>query len=51
VNLHALCRRHHRLKHELTGTRVARAPDVTLSWTLPTGHHYRDEPPDPLDAL
>jgi hypothetical protein len=48
-NLHALCRRHHRLKHELRGTRVARAPDGTLSWTLPTGHCYTDGV-DPLDA-
>lgn len=45
-NLHALCRRHHRLKHQHPGTGIARAPDGTLTWTLPTGHHYRDEPLD-----
>jgi hypothetical protein len=44
TNLHALCRRHHRLKHELVGTGVARAPDGSLVWTLPTGHDYRDHP-------
>jgi hypothetical protein len=44
TNLHALCRRHHRLKHELVGTRVARAPDGSLVWTLPSGHHYQDLP-------
>jgi hypothetical protein len=43
-NLNALCRRHHRLKHELKGTRVSRAPDGTLSWTLPTGRFYSDAP-------
>ena len=36
-NLHALCRRHHRMKH-LTGVRVARQPTGDTVWTMPTGH-------------
>jgi hypothetical protein len=38
-NLHPLCRRHHRLKHE-TPTSVTRRPDGTTVWTYPTGHAY-----------
>ncbi len=35
-NLHALCRRHHRLKHEGTWT-VRTRPDGGLQWTSPQG--------------
>jgi hypothetical protein len=38
-NLHPLCRRHHRLKHQ-TPTSVTRRPDGTTVWTYPTGHAY-----------
>jgi hypothetical protein len=43
-NLHALCRRHHHLKHE-AGWKVRRRPDGTTEWTSPTGQTY-DKPPD-----
>jgi hypothetical protein len=38
ANLHALCRRHHHLKHE-AGWRVRRR-EGTTEWTSPTGRHY-----------
>jgi hypothetical protein len=45
-NLAALCRRHHRAKHE-TGWRVRRSPHTgTSHWTAPTGHSYKSRPPD-----
>lgn len=45
-NLHALCSRHHHLKHEATGWSVARSPDGGTNWRSPTGHVYV-EPLDP----
>ncbi len=48
-NLAAMCRRHHRAKHE-AGWTVHRDPDIGIShWTSATGHTYRSEPP-PLPA-
>ncbi len=48
-NLAALCRRHHRAKHE-AGWSVHRDPHTRIShWTSPTSHTYRSEPP-PLPA-
>jgi hypothetical protein len=47
-NLHPLCRRHHRMKHE-TPTRVERRPDGTTVWTYPTGHVYVVPPTRVLD--
>jgi hypothetical protein len=44
-NIHALCRRHHRLKHH-AGWKVHRRTDGTTVWTSPTGRTY-DKPPDP----
>ena len=45
-NLHALCPRHHHLKHE-SGWTVHRLPDGTTRWRSPSGHTY-DKPPDQL---
>ncbi len=47
ANLHALRGRHHHLKHETTW-QVRRSPGGSTHWTAPTGHHYRQPPPDPL---
>jgi hypothetical protein len=44
-NLAALCRHHHRLKHQ---TRWTVRPGPTagdLTWTSPTGHTYATSPP------
>ncbi len=47
-NLHALCRRHHRLKTHHPGWTLTRDPDTgTTRWRSPTGHHYT-RTPDPL---
>ena len=46
ANLHALCRRHHRLKHE-TGWQVTAQPGNRLEWTSPLGAVYTTDPPDP----
>lgn len=43
ANLHALCRRHHRLKHD--GWTVRRHPGGATTWTSPRGHRHR-KPPD-----
>jgi hypothetical protein len=44
-NLVALCRRHHRLKHEKDWTyRVD--PDGGVTWTAPSGNTYRQPPED-----
>jgi hypothetical protein len=43
-NLHPLCRRHHRAKHE-AGWTVVRGPDGSYRWTSPTGHGYLVRPP------
>ena len=49
-NLEALCKRHHRLKHE-TGWTLDREADNSYRWTSPTAHHYRSRPPDlPADT-
>ena len=44
ANLGALCRRHHRLKHELPGARIEQ-DDGTFTWTMPTGRRYVVRPP------
>ena len=43
-NLHVLCRRHHRVKHE-GGWRVQALPGNRLRWRSPTGAVYETEPP------
>lgn len=43
VNLAALCRHHHRLKHRTRWT-VRAGPDAELEWTAPTGHRYVTSP-------
>jgi hypothetical protein len=43
-NLAALCRHHHRLKHQ-TGWTVRAGPVADLIWTAPTGHTYTTTPP------
>jgi hypothetical protein len=43
-NLHALCRRHHRLKTAGRWTPV-RESDGATTWTSATGHVYRTSPP------
>ena len=48
ANLHALCRRHHRLKHE-TGWTVTTQPGNRLEWTSPLGAVYTTDPPTPGD--
>jgi hypothetical protein len=45
ANLHALCRRHHHVKHE-AGWQVERLADGTTAWTSPTGRRFL-KPPDP----
>lgn len=45
-NLAALCRNHHRLKHN-TGWRVERDADGP-TWTSPTGETHRAHPPPPF---
>jgi Domain of unknown function (DUF222) len=42
-NLVALCRHHHRLKHN-SRWRVEQHDDGTLSWIAPTGHRYTTAP-------
>ena len=44
-NLAALCRHHHRLKHQTLWT-VHAQPGGRLHWTSPTGHGYLTEPPE-----
>ena len=55
ANLAVLCRRHHRLKHA-AGWRVRLEQTGVMTWTTPTGRHYRTDPwqytdpdPPPLD--
>ncbi|MCW2541097.1 MAG: hypothetical protein JWN95_2822 [Frankiales bacterium] len=43
-NLHPLCRRHHRAKHQ-AGWTVKLDPDGTTHWTSPHGHHRTSRPP------
>ena len=45
-NLAALCRHHHRLKHQTQWT-VGVGPDGELCWTSPTGHRYATSPQAP----
>ena len=42
-NLAALCRHHHRLKHQTSWT-VRAGPGAELEWTSPTGHRYGTDP-------
>jgi Domain of unknown function (DUF222) len=50
ANLHPLCGRHHRVKHDAGWTPV-RDPDGTTRWTAPSGHTYARPPDDlPCDA-
>ena len=46
ANLAALCRHHHRLKHQTQWT-VRAGPDGGLTWTSPTGHSYDTSPAGP----
>jgi hypothetical protein len=48
ANLHALCRRHHRLKHETAWSATAQ-PGSSLEWTSPLGAVYTTDPPHPGD--
>ncbi len=43
-NLHALCCRHHHLKHE-AGWTVRRSEDGDTRWNSPSGHRYSTPPP------
>ncbi len=43
-NLAALCKRHHRVKHE-AGWRLDRTTNGSYRWTSPLGHHYETQPP------
>jgi hypothetical protein len=45
ANLHCLCRRHHRLKHE-SGWNVRELGANHLEWTSPAGRTYVTKPPD-----
>lgn len=47
ANLAALCRRHHRLKHE-SGWRVVQEPGGVMRWTSPAGHVLRTLPERPF---
>lgn len=44
-NLHPLCKRHHRAKHD-AGWRVRRLDDGSFRWIAPTGHVHTVPPPD-----
>jgi hypothetical protein len=44
INLEAVCRRHHRIKH-LPGWTAAQDSDGTLTFTTPHGRVYRTRPP------
>jgi hypothetical protein len=49
-NLSALCKRHHRLKHQ-TGWTLTRHNNGSHHWTSPTRHHYQSQPPhQPADT-
>ncbi len=43
-NLAALCRRHHRLKHEADWG-LKRDAEGSYHWAAPSGHHYQSQPP------
>ena len=44
ANLEALCKRHHRLKHE-AGWKLEREAEGIYHWTSPTKHAYQSRPP------
>jgi len=44
LNLHRLCRRHHRLKH-ISRWNVQRTDNGTTTWTSPTGNTRTADPP------
>jgi len=46
ANLTAVCRHHHRLKHQTSWHLEADDP-ATLTWTSPTGHRYTTTAPEP----
>ncbi|MGH8921776.1 MAG: DUF222 domain-containing protein, partial [Actinomycetes bacterium] len=55
-NLHASCRRHHRLKTHTPDWDIDQHPDGRITWTTPTGHthtsyshNYQPDPPPPPD--
>lgn len=50
ANLAALCRHHHRLKHE-SGWRVEQQPGGVMRWTSPAGHVLRTLPERPFAAV
>ena len=39
-NLGALCRRHHRMKHQLPGLRLEQDDGAVFRWTTPAGRTY-----------
>jgi hypothetical protein len=47
ANLGALCRHHHRVKHE-SGWRVVQEPGGVMRWTSPAGHVLRTMPERPF---
>lgn len=47
ANLAALCRHHHRIKHE-SGWRVEREPGGVMKWVSPAGHVLRTLPERPF---
>lgn len=47
INLAALCRRHHRIKH-LPGWACTQGPGGVLTWTTPHGKRYVTRPPRPV---
>jgi hypothetical protein len=49
-NLAALCRHHHRLKHE-SGWRVLQEPGGVMRWTSPAGHVLRTLPERPFAPI
>lgn len=49
-NLHPLCRRHHRAKHQ-SGWFVRRCPNGNYEWTTPSGKMYQSPTPSyPVDS-
>jgi hypothetical protein len=44
-NLGALCRRHHRLKHQVPGLELTQDGSGRFLWTMPTGHEHHVDPP------
>ena len=48
ANLHALCRHHHRLKHQARW-RVSMSEDAACRWTSPSGQVYLTAPHDYRD--